>query len=303
MAATNSFLRIHLKVADSTGLSAEVTRDVQPHKVTMEFTSEPSGMTLILDGFEVTTPYTGVSWAKHILKLEAPHQDNMVFESWSDGNSRVHMVDVEEGGSTFHAVFREWQLNTLLVSDSTGITSDDGPIPIEGLEGIVVEQQSNGKLAVFNTMDNITVWESTPSSVVEDSYSTALQQDGNLITRRLSDNEVVWKSQNEGGKVDASCGSSFLAIEALAQTLGIYCGSEDNATGLWTIETGPVFAPTPSPTMAPTTMGPTTFTPPAASPVDPTVGGPGEGGSGAALSHGGVVLMVSFGFAAALANV
>jgi len=293
-------------VADSTGLSAEVTRDVQPNKVTMDFTSEPSGMTLILDGYEVTTPYTGVSWDKHELKLQAPHQDQMVFESWSDGGSQIHYITVGAGGSDFHAVFREWKLNTLLVNGSTGITSDDGPVAIDGLEGVVIEQLANGKLVVMNSIDAITIWESNPTSDVEDTYRTSLQSDGNMITRRLSDNAIVWASQDVGGGVDATCESSFLAIEALAQTLGIYCGTADNNSGsLWTIETEPLFAPSAFPTVAPTTLEPTRLptripTTPAEPTADPAQ--PTQDESAAVGSHDYFALLVSFGLVAALVN-
>ncbi|CAJ1966121.1 unnamed protein product [Cylindrotheca closterium] len=259
MAATNSFLRIYLKVADSTGLSATVTRDIYPNKVTMDFTSEPSGMTLILDGYEVTTPYTGVSWDKHTLKLEAPDQGLMVFDSWSDAADRVHNIPVGgDVGSSFRAIFRELQLNTILTSASSGITSEDGPVAIDGLNGLTIEQLSNGKLMIMNTINSSMIWESNPSSVTESTYRTFLQSDGNFITRRTTDDAVVWKSQSEGGKVDSSCGSAFLAIEATAQILGVYCGAEDNSSGsLWSIETGPVLAATGAPTLATPTMEPT----------------------------------------------
>ncbi|KAL3942729.1 MAG: hypothetical protein SGBAC_003136 [Bacillariaceae sp.] len=304
MAATNSFLRVYLKVADSTGLSATVSRDIQPNKVTMDFTSEPSGMTLILDGFEVTTPYTGVSWDKHEMKLVAPDQGLMVFQSWSDGASQSHNVPVTAGGASFHAVFRELQLNHIMSSTSPGITSEDEPVAIEGLDGITLEQRATGKLMIMDTVKATMIWESFPDTGTNDTetlYRTYLQNDGNFITKRVADDIVVWKSQNEGGEVDSDCGTTYLAIEAAAQILGIFCGPADTTSGsLWTTESGQVLDPTDSPIAVPATMEPTTAqestndSDPTSAP-GPTGPTAGEADSAAAKMPTCLVLMIAFG--------
>ena len=47
---TNVFYRIHLSVTDSDGLTTEIDKDVNPAIVDMQFTSEPEGIDINIDG-------------------------------------------------------------------------------------------------------------------------------------------------------------------------------------------------------------------------------------------------------------
>lgn len=258
IAATNSYLKVHLKAVDSTGLSTEVTRIIEPLKVNVEFDSDPSGLELILDGYKVTTPYTAVTWANHELKLEARNQGNNMFTNWSDGGGKSHFIKVGNKTTSYTALFRPLDLMPVFKSGSAPLTSEDPPSPIDGITGVFIQQLRNGKVVIINS--ERVIWESNPSSTLDDSYRTSLQSDGNFITRRSSDLQVVWKSQSEGGEIYESCGTAFVALEAGAQTLGIYCGNEDSITDiLWVTETEPMeLVTSTSPTTSPPTPGPTT---------------------------------------------
>lgn len=56
--ATNVFYRIYLTVADASGNTTTVYRDIQPRVVQVTLDSSPQGLKLLFDGSPVTTPYT-----------------------------------------------------------------------------------------------------------------------------------------------------------------------------------------------------------------------------------------------------
>lgn len=267
IAATNSFLRVYLKATDSDGLSATISEDIMPYKVNLEFTSTPSGMELILDGYSVTTPYTAVTWANHNIKVEAPDQGMYVFESWSDGSSQTHFVNVSPEPKSYEAVFSMTELVPVMMSSSPALSSDDGPMAVDGLPGVFLEQLNSGSLVVKGSSGIL--WSSTPGSTTG-VYRTNLQTDGNLITRD-SNNEVFWKSQNAGGTISGACGTAFLALSSSSNTIGIYCGTFNAVTDtLWVAQIdGSLDAPTSSP-ITPPTPGPTFM--PTTTPISPPVG-------------------------------
>lgn len=90
-ASTNSYLEVRLTATDTDGLSATVSRNIMPKTVELDFDSSPSGLKILLDGEEVTTPLTVVSWEGHPLRVEAPPaQKGLTFSEWSTGKERKH---------------------------------------------------------------------------------------------------------------------------------------------------------------------------------------------------------------------
>ena len=82
-AATNSYLWIRMTVYDSDGVFRQVSRVVNPLKLTLKVLSVPSGLNILLDGAELKTPTKVTTWHGQVVALEAPDQDNKVFTNWS----------------------------------------------------------------------------------------------------------------------------------------------------------------------------------------------------------------------------
>lgn len=95
-AAATSHLVVQLTATDSWGLPATVERAIQPRRVPLTLTSEPSGLRLTVAGTPVVTPATLVSWQGHGVEVAAPDQelgdDRYVWRTWSDGGPRSHVV-------------------------------------------------------------------------------------------------------------------------------------------------------------------------------------------------------------------
>ncbi len=117
-AATNSYLRIILSATDENGLRTEVERIVMPSLLNINIESNPHGLDVMVDDFQVTTSQTAVSWKAHNLRLEAKDQEPFVFKSWSDGNTerdRTVMLLIED--QTFQANFCKLEASSCWTSD------------------------------------------------------------------------------------------------------------------------------------------------------------------------------------------
>ena len=89
-----NYLEVRLTATDSNGLSKTVTRDVQPNRVDVSFATNPSGLSLLINGETFTTPKTLVSWEGYSLNVNAPSPQTLsgktyVFSSWSDGKGQA----------------------------------------------------------------------------------------------------------------------------------------------------------------------------------------------------------------------
>ena len=93
----NVFYRIYLTVTDSSGVQAQVTRDVTPRKARITLTSNLAGAQVLLDGQPQTIPhvFTGVAGVRRILDVVSPQTINgqsYQFSSWSDGGAANHTI-------------------------------------------------------------------------------------------------------------------------------------------------------------------------------------------------------------------
>ena len=105
-ATTNSSVEVRLTATDSQGLSATVTRVVEPKLVNLTFTTQPTGLTLQLNGTGFTAPRTWTSWEGWDVTVNAPDQGRYAFVSWSDGGARSHVIRTPSTARSYQATYR-----------------------------------------------------------------------------------------------------------------------------------------------------------------------------------------------------
>ena len=115
-ASTNSFLQILLTATDpQTGLTSTVTRDIYPKTKTIRFQTNPPGLSLSLDAFDIQTPPNAaqslevVSWINHSISLYVEDQDDLIFESWNNGirsRKSKFLIEEEDDAAVLVANFR-----------------------------------------------------------------------------------------------------------------------------------------------------------------------------------------------------
>jgi glucose/arabinose dehydrogenase/PKD repeat protein len=103
-------LEVRLTATDSKGLSKTVTRDVQPNRVDVLFASNPSGLSVHINGETFTTPKTLLSWEGYRLNVDAPSPQTLsgtpyVFSAWSDGQGQQHEIVTGATPSSYTATF------------------------------------------------------------------------------------------------------------------------------------------------------------------------------------------------------
>jgi PKD repeat protein len=106
-----SYLEVRLTATDSQGLSTTLTRDVQPNRLNVSFATNPSGLSLLINGQTFTTPKTLLSWEGYNLNVNASSPQTLsgkpyVFSSWSDGKGKQHDIVTGAAPSTYTATFK-----------------------------------------------------------------------------------------------------------------------------------------------------------------------------------------------------
>ena len=106
-----NYLEIRLTATDSNGLSKTVIREVQPNRVDVSFATNPSGLSVLINGETFTTPKTLVSWEGYKLERKCPFTPNPFWEelrvlSWSDGKGQQHTIVTGAAPSTYTATFK-----------------------------------------------------------------------------------------------------------------------------------------------------------------------------------------------------
>jgi PKD repeat protein len=146
-----NYLEVRLTATDFTGLSKTVTRDVQPNREDVSFATNPSGLSLLINGQKFTTPKTTpktlLSWEGYRLNVNAPSPQTLsgkpyVFSSWSDGKGKQHEIVTGTTPSTYTATFKSCtKSGTSAAETLSGTSSADivcglgGNDTIEGLGG------------------------------------------------------------------------------------------------------------------------------------------------------------------------
>jgi glucose/arabinose dehydrogenase len=119
---TGNHLEIRLTATDSKGLSKTITQDLQPNRVNVTFQSNPSGLSLQVNGTTFTAPRTFVSWEGYELNVNALSPQTLsaktyIFASWSDGKDQQHDIVTGVASSTYTATFQ--------ACTKTGTSGDD----------------------------------------------------------------------------------------------------------------------------------------------------------------------------------
>lgn len=120
---------IALTVTDADGLISTSSINVYPDKVNLAFTTQPSGLSLGVDGLRKVTPFVldALKGFQHV--ISAPGQflggQSYDFVSWSDGGARSHEIVVPESGAAWEASFSPSPLPEGLVA-AYGFTEGDG---------------------------------------------------------------------------------------------------------------------------------------------------------------------------------
>ena len=106
-----NYLEVRLTATDSDGLSKTVTREVQPNRVDVSFATNPSGLSVLINGQRFAAPKTLVSWEGYRLSVNAPSPQTLsgktyVFSSWSDGKGKQHSIVTGATPATYTATFK-----------------------------------------------------------------------------------------------------------------------------------------------------------------------------------------------------
>ena len=107
----NIFYRIHLRATDSTGASAETTRDLLPRKARVTLATQPAGLALTLDGqpFSGGSAFTGVVGTERDLGAadQVFNGRRYRFGSWSDGGAANHTLATPAADTLLTASFTD----------------------------------------------------------------------------------------------------------------------------------------------------------------------------------------------------
>ena len=291
-ASRSSHLEVLLTATDSDGLSTTVSRTIQPKMVLFGFNTDPVGLEVNVDYYDVTTPAVVYTWEKHGLRVEAQNQGVHTFTSWSDGKEQTHFIvvppaisaDPEAVTANFTATFSATQILGMLMKTNDKIISGT-PVDFVSLD-LFMQVTRNGQVLLSSGSSSNpgqTRWQTQPQGP-DDDYFLALQPDGNLVVRGGvpgNVSSVLWTSDSSG-----VAGAYFLAVNS-DSSIALYGGTLDSpGEVVWkdsivALETslptdpptpGPTSSPSASPTLRPTlapTSAPTPVPTPAPTNVPP----------------------------------
>jgi glucose/arabinose dehydrogenase len=105
-AATNVWYRIYLTVRDSQGQTSTTYRDVHPIVSTVTLGTNRPGLTLFLDGAQITSPFLfdGVAGIERTIAAPSPQLiDGISYEfmQWSDGGAATHTIATPQTDQTY----------------------------------------------------------------------------------------------------------------------------------------------------------------------------------------------------------
>ena len=104
-----SSLELSLTATDSTGLKATRSVVLQPRTTVLSLQSQPSGLTLALNGTTAPTPFSRTVIVGSRNTISAPSPQNLrgkwKWTSWSDGGAQTHDVTAPSGNVTYTAVY------------------------------------------------------------------------------------------------------------------------------------------------------------------------------------------------------
>ncbi len=134
-----SYLEIELVAKDSSGLTNNIVRRLDPKSVEITFASNPPGLQLAVGSEAAATPFTrtfilGSSVTISGLSPQAMGVNMYGFVAWSDGMAQSHVVTADASG-TFTASYQQTGINC---RDSYGYVCADGDVPFVPATGRVL---------------------------------------------------------------------------------------------------------------------------------------------------------------------
>jgi glucose/arabinose dehydrogenase len=101
---------IVLTATDSDGIQTQKSVSIYPDKVNLNFTSQPAGLTVNIDGVPQTTPfvYDTLIGFQHTIDVPSPQfvaGNRYDFASWSDGGAISHMITIPTADQLYAANF------------------------------------------------------------------------------------------------------------------------------------------------------------------------------------------------------
>jgi len=106
----NTWYEIVLIARDSDGIESQTSVNVFPEKVNLNFTSQPAGLTVKIDGLPMTTPfaYDELVGFQHTISVDSPQflgGARYDFAGWSDGGAQSHVITVPATDRSYSASF------------------------------------------------------------------------------------------------------------------------------------------------------------------------------------------------------
>lgn len=125
-ASTNVWYRVTLTVTDSNGISTTVERDINPVISDLTFNTVPSGLSVMLEGQPMTTPFTvpSVVGMHRTVSVASPQTiggTTYNFSSWSDGGAISHDITTPLTNTTYTANFQAQASSTLTNKNTASI--------------------------------------------------------------------------------------------------------------------------------------------------------------------------------------
>ena len=105
-----TWFEVVLTARDSDGIETQTSVNIYPDKVNLNFASQPSGLTITMDGIPMTTPfvYDDVIGFQHTISVDSPQfqgGNRYNFASWSDGGAQSHTIAVPATDQAYSANF------------------------------------------------------------------------------------------------------------------------------------------------------------------------------------------------------
>jgi glucose/arabinose dehydrogenase/PKD repeat protein len=202
-----SYLELELFATDSVGLTGSQVLRIDPRTGTLEITSDPAGLDVVIDSETVTTPVTQtvIADSQHSLSADSPQElagRIWTFDAWSDAGAADHTITVPEAGT-----------------ELTVTWNDAGPAPsaytywITGVDGRTEQFARNAH----------TTW-AEPISVAFDIVAAARTETGNGLWR-------VSRAGRVAGRGDARSFGGLTAGQRTAAVVDIE-GTE-TGRGYW----------------------------------------------------------------------
>jgi glucose/arabinose dehydrogenase len=226
-----SYLEFRLTATDAGGLAGTSSLLVQPKTVNLRFNSSPSGLQLVVGSTSQTTPFTMTVIQGSTNSISAPTPQSLgatpyTFASWSDGGAQTHVITAPTTATTYTGAYNagapardRLRDGESLIRGSVGsdrITSPDGryTLVLQDLDGNLVLYEygkralwasgpradaeraidQSGRLELRDGQNRPVGWSTTVNASPAGPATLVVQNDGNVVMYRDSDQRVLWAS-------------------------------------------------------------------------------------------------------------